>query len=214
MNSRTHNHNRRITSFAAFFFVILMLLTTAACDGFFPSERSLDHINVTPTSRFMKAGETQQYSASGVNGNGTTSDITSSASWTSSNTTVATVSAVGIVTAVAAGSSTVTAASQNVQGSAAVNVSATALTSITLAPAAPTITNGTPRQFTATGNFDSTTTTQDITSLVAWTSSDTSILVINSSGLATGVKAGTATVTASATTSTATITVNTSVTVQ
>jgi trimeric autotransporter adhesin len=215
MNSRTFDRNHRFVGLAAYLCVGIMMLTLAACDGFFPSLRSLDHINVTPTSRFMTVTDPpQQYAASGVNGNGSASDVTASSTWTSSNPAIATVSAAGVVTAVAAGNTTITAASGNVQGSTTLNVTATALTSINLSPAEPTITNGTTQQFTATGTFASPSPTQDITSLVTWTSSDTSKLTINSSGLATGIQAGTAVVTASATTATSTVTVNTTATVQ
>jgi len=74
---------------------------------------------------------------------------------------------------------------------AAVNVAI----SITVTPANPGIPNGTAQQFTATGLFvdDS---SQDLTSLVTWTSSNTAIATINSAGLATGVGVGAATITA------------------
>jgi len=67
--------------------------------------------------------------------------------------------------------------------------------SITVTPANPGIPNGTAQQFTATGVFvdDS---SQDLTSLVTWNSSNTAIATINSAGLATGVSVGAATITA------------------
>ena len=58
------------------------------------------------------------------------------------------------------------------------------LTSIAVTPANPTVPTGTTRQFTATGTY-SNTTTQDITSQVTWTSSNTAVATIDGSGLAT-----------------------------
>ncbi|HZS70386.1 MAG TPA: DUF4082 domain-containing protein, partial [Candidatus Acidoferrum sp.] len=69
------------------------------------------------------------------------------------------------------------------------------LTSITVTPANPTIPAGGTQQFTATGRY-SDNSTQNITSQVAWSSSNSAVATINSAGLATGAGAGTATITA------------------
>jgi hypothetical protein len=52
---------------------------------------------------------------------------------------------------------------------------------------------GTTLQFTATGNY-SDSSTQDLTSLVTWTSSDSNTVSINSAGLATGRQFGSITI--------------------
>ena len=49
----------------------------------------------------------------------------------------------------------------------------------------PTAASRTSLQFTATGNY-SDSSTQDLTALVTWTSSDSTEVSINSTGLATG----------------------------
>jgi uncharacterized protein YjdB len=73
--------------------------------------------------------------------------------------------------------------------------------SIVVAPTSQTIAVGQSAQFTATGTYghgnNHPTTTSDITNLVAWTSSVPQVATINSSGVVTGVSAGTTTVTAS-----------------
>ena len=69
------------------------------------------------------------------------------------------------------------------------------LTSIAVTPANPSITKGTTQQFTATGTY-SDNSTANITSQVSWTSGTTSVATITSSGLATGVAAGSSTITA------------------
>jgi hypothetical protein len=69
------------------------------------------------------------------------------------------------------------------------------LTSIAVTPANPSVQTGATQQFTATGTY-SDSTTQNITSQVTWSSSDTAVATINSAGLATGVDTGTTTISA------------------
>jgi hypothetical protein len=71
------------------------------------------------------------------------------------------------------------------------------LSSIAVTPASPIISTGnTPLQFTATGTY-SNSSTQNLTSQVTWASSQISVAsIINNSGLATGIGAGTATISA------------------
>ena len=73
--------------------------------------------------------------------------------------------------------------------------STASLTSIAVTPANPAILAGASQQFTATGTY-SDGTIQNLSSQVTWTSSATAVATINSSGLATGVSAGTTTITA------------------
>lgn len=69
------------------------------------------------------------------------------------------------------------------------------LTSITVTPANPYVVVGATQQFAATGTY-SDNSTQDITSSVAWSSSNTGTATINASGLAVLVAARTTTITA------------------
>jgi uncharacterized protein YjdB len=67
-------------------------------------------------------GSTAQLTATATMSNGTTQDVTSSATWQSGDATIATVSSGGVVTGVAAGSTTVTATYQSVTGSDSIAV--------------------------------------------------------------------------------------------
>ncbi|MFI5088974.1 MAG: N,N-dimethylformamidase beta subunit family domain-containing protein, partial [Terriglobales bacterium] len=69
------------------------------------------------------------------------------------------------------------------------------LNSITVAPSQATIQVGGTQQFTATGHY-SDNSTQDITSQVTWSSSNTAAATINSSGLATALSGDGPTITA------------------
>ncbi|MGH9680584.1 MAG: Ig-like domain-containing protein, partial [Candidatus Acidiferrales bacterium] len=74
-----------------------------------------------------------------------------------------------------------------------VTIGSTVLVSLAVTPANPLISSGTTEQFTATGTY-SDNTTQDLTGTVAWTSTNTAVATIGSSGLANAVGGGTATI--------------------
>ena len=74
-------------------------------------------------------------------------------------------------------------------------LSAPTLTSMTVTPANPSIVVGGTQQFAATGTY-SDGSTQNITSLAMWVSSNAVVANVNTSGLATGASAGATTISA------------------
>ena len=126
-----------------------------------------------------------------------TQNLTFSATWVSSSTGVASVTAGGLATAVAQGTSTISATTAGITGSTTLTVGAPALTSIAITPANPSIAKGTTQQFHATGTY-SDGSTVDLTSSVAWASSNAGVASVSVSGLATGAGAGTAQISATA----------------
>jgi plastocyanin len=76
------------------------------------------------------------------------------------------------------------------------NATQPTLTSISVSPANPTIGVASTQNFTATGTF-SDNSQQNISSQVTWASANTGVASITSTGLATGVSAGTSMITAS-----------------
>jgi hypothetical protein len=144
-------------------------------------------IAISPSSQTQAIGTAQQFTATGAYSDGTFQDLTATASWSSATTTVASIAAGGKATAVGAGSTTITALSGSISGTANVTVLPVLFTlqSIAVTPSSPTtIAAGTTQTFTATGTYSDGTTqkTQDLTSSVAWTSSDTSIATIAQTG--------------------------------
>ncbi len=156
-------------------------------------------IVVTPATPSIAALTSVGFIATGTYADGSSKIITSQVTWTSSNTSVATISNAvptqGTAMALAAGTSTITASSGSVTGTATLTVTSATLNSIAVTPAGSTIPLGVQQQFTATGTF-SDSTTQDITNTVTWASSGSSFASITVSGLATGLKLGSVTISA------------------
>jgi uncharacterized protein YjdB len=174
--------------------VVSSVLLLAACHH--ASSKKLDSIGVTPANPLLAVHSTLQLSATGAYSDHSTQDLTSSATWTSSDETVATISSAGLVTAVGTGTATISAESGSITGSTNVTVTPATLQSIAVTPANPSIAKGTSQQFTATGTF-SDTSTQDVTDQVTWASDTLSVATVSGTGLATAVSAGTASISAS-----------------
>jgi len=160
---------------------------------------TLDSIAVTAASPSLMVGGTDQMTAMGTYSDGSTQNLTNSATttWSSTNAKVATITASGIATGVAAGTATFTATSGTVTGtSAMVTVSQPAtITSVTVSCNSTTISGGATTQCAATvagtGDFDPT---------VTWKSSNTAVATVASIGKDTAEVTGlTATSTAQVT---------------
>ena len=95
---------------------------------------ALVSIQVTPVNPSIPAGRTQQFTATGTFSDGTLRDLTATATWSSSSTSVARITNGGIqsglATGVAAGTTTIAARSGSVSGS----------TTLTVTPALPSFT--------------------------------------------------------------------------
>jgi hypothetical protein len=187
----------------------------AGCSGFFSSGDSIATLAISPVSRLAAVGDSINFTATGTTVNGDSKDVTATAKWTSSNSATATVSA-GVATAVAVGNASITASQDNGSATASVIVTSSTLISIAITPTSPTVSSsqGT-QQFTATGTFQDGT-TQNLTSQVQWSSSNTSVATINSAGLASLLISGSGqstTITASVTTSSGAVTNQTTLTV-
>lgn len=80
-------------------------------------------LNITPPSATLSSGQRQQFTATGVRSDSTTADLTTRASWSSSNASVATIDASGLAVAVGSGTTTITATFENLVQSAQLTVS-------------------------------------------------------------------------------------------
>ena len=174
-------------------------------------------VSVTsPNSSSKLASQTSvQLKATGTFEDGTTQDLTDSATWTSSDATVATVSSTnGVVRGVAPGTATIRAVFGSVPaGTINLTVTNATLAALAVTPLSVSITLGKSQQFTATGSFNDGS-TQVLTTFADWSSSNAGVAVVSNFGLATSSGKGTTTIKAnyaqgSTTASgTATLTVN------
>lgn len=125
-------------------------------------------------------------------------NVTSTASWSSSNTSVATVSG-GKVTAVGIGTATITATYDGCKGTATVTVSDGSVTyDLILSPASISVVNGKTNKLTAilrTFTGGQQTNGSEISSKCTWTCDNTAVATVNNIGLVTGVSPGSAVVT-------------------
>ena len=114
--------------------------------------------------------------------------------WTSSNTSIATVDQSGVVTGVAPGTATITASAEGLTSTSTITVTENivVLESITVSPSTYRMAVGDVVPLQVTKN------PQDANATITWTSSDTTIAVVDSQGEVTAISPGTATITASA----------------
>jgi Bacterial Ig-like domain (group 2) len=151
---------------------------------------TLVSIAVTAPGLSMAKGTSEQFTATGTYSDQTTQNLTSSVTWISQNTGVATVTAAGSVTAAGAGTCAIQAVSGTVVGSATLTVTSSTLMSIAVTASSLSIAKGTTAQFTATGTF-SDNSTQNLTNSVTWTSQTMNVAMIAAGGLAMGLAPGT-----------------------
>ncbi|MFM4977555.1 MULTISPECIES: Ig-like domain-containing protein [Aeromonas] len=152
---------------------------------------------VTPDPATVPVGLSMQLTATAQLSDNSTQDITSSASWGSDATGVATVIG-GLATGVSVGGANITAtdSASGQSGSAALTVTGAVMTELTVTPESATVAVGQSQQFDATATL-SDGSSQNMTSSVSWSSGDLAIASIGSNtGLATGVAVGNSTITA------------------
>jgi len=164
-----------------------------------PPDATLTGISVSPaTPDDLHVDVTKQFTATGDYSDGSTQDLTNTATWDSSDPAVATITTDGLARGVAVGTTNITASQSGVTSdAAALTVIDPELTGITISPAGPAeVFVGGTQQFSAEGDY-SDGSTLDITNTVAWDSSSPAAATIDADGLATGLDIGTTNITAS-----------------
>ena len=147
-------------------------------------------ITLNKTALNLTIGASESLVATISPSNATNKDV----KWTSSNTNVATVDTTGKVTGVSAGSATITVKTKDGAKIATCNVtvknSVIPVTGVTLNKTALSLVTGTSESLVATIS-PSNATNKD----VEWTSSNTNVATVDTTGKVTGVSAGSATIT-------------------
>lgn len=160
---------------------------------------SLNSLLITPANSSLIAGQSRQYTATGVYSDGSSENLTAQVNWTSSDNAIALPNASmnsnsGLVAGVSAGTVQIQATLGGVSAQTNLTVTNAILSSISVTPISSTVVAGLSRQFTATGVY-SDGSTLDITQSVIWASANTQVAILSvngnsSSGLATGQAAG------------------------
>jgi uncharacterized protein YjdB/glycosidase len=183
-----YNNNASVTltagstrNFAAFEYLVLTNTNAPVV--------AVTGVSVSPATVTVGLGSTQQLNAAIAPANATNQNVT----WTSSNTAVATVNASGLVTAVSAGTATITVKTVdgNKTATSAITVAAIPVSSVAVSPTSASLHAGNTQQLTVTISPANATNKN-----VTWSSNNSAIATVNSSGLVTAVSAGTATITA------------------
>jgi len=159
-------------------------------------------VDVTPMNPSLALGTSQQFTATGMFSDGTTQDLSSEATWSSSAGTAEVSNSAGtqgLAETIAVGSTTISATHSGIAGSTTLTISNASLSSISVEPTLPVVVLGTTQVFTATGIFTDGS-TQDLTSQVVWASSDAAVSVVSnatdSKGVASSVAVGSTTISA------------------
>lgn len=174
----------------------------SGCGNFFPGKDTIVALTVSPQSFYILTAGTAQFTAQATFGNNSTGDVTTQVTWGSSNSSVATINTSGLATAASSLPSGTKLATTNITAkSGSVNSNTATLTvatvhiqSIAVSPGSQIASAGTQVQFTASATLADGTLGIGITNLCTWTSSNTAVATVASSGLATAVSTGTATI--------------------
>ena len=171
----------------------IVALMASACGGSTEPIRAAT-VTLSPATSTKAIGETQQLTAvvADASGNALTGRAIT---WSSSNTSAATVSTTGLITAVSAGAATINASVNGVIGSATISVTAP-VASVVFSQITAAVPEERTLQIVATTKASNGLVLTGRT--VTWSTSSAAIATVNASGVISGVKVGTATITATA----------------
>ena len=165
-------------------------------------------VSLVPVARVVltlpkaaQVGRSTSVAAELRNSSGTVLTSTSRAfGWHSSNESIATISATGVITGLTYGSTIVTCVVENKVGTLVVNVTETGINYIVVSPDSSDLKVGATRQYTATA-FDVDSVALSVAALAgrpfAWTVANTETARVSDTGLVLGITTGTTMVSAS-----------------
>jgi uncharacterized protein YjdB len=156
------------------------------------SQVAVASVAVTPGTASLTPGQTVQLTATAYDANGNA--LTGRAvTWSSSPAAVATVSGTGLATAVAVGTAKLTATIGGQSGSSSITVGQPVVAAVAVSPTSASINVGGTTQLTPTATTASGATVSGVT--YSWSSANSGMASVSSTGLVTGVAAGSTTIT-------------------
>ncbi len=165
--------------------VLLCVLVTMLCScGDFWVDPTLTSVAINPSAASIQIGKTVQLTAVGGYDDGTSKKLTS-VTWSSSDSSVASVSSSGLLEGVSAGTATITASELDKSGTTIAMITLSNVESIVVAPSTASIRGGEIQAFSATAILNDGT-SLDATDAVTWKSSNMDVAKIASTGMAIG----------------------------
>src|ERR1700680_1539945 len=148
-----------MTKFLRCFPLIILGILVGCGGGSVPASNDnhasvvLQSIQVSAGTAPLVAGLTGQLTAMGSYSDGSTKDLTKSATWSSSNPAVASIAASGVAKGMSPGSCVVTATQTSLNGTTTLTIAPPVLVSIAVSSASTSVASGLTDQFTATGTY-------------------------------------------------------------
>jgi uncharacterized protein YjdB len=175
--------------------IVCLIFGLIGCGQTIPTLKIVS-ISITPPAQAqLLVGTNTSLDAVATYTDGSTSGIVLGVTWTSDNTSIATVDA-GTVTGIADGTANIKATFAGIS-SAPFQLTVISLSTIAVTPSSPNnLPVGSNQQFIATGTY-SDGSNADLTSQVTWVSDTPATATVSSSGLATGIAGGTTNISAS-----------------
>jgi len=150
-------------------------MTAAADVGILPI--TLEALVLRADAEVAHAGAMTAWHVTGRYNDGSTADMTASATWSSSDEAIVAVDEPGQIRAVSTGMATITASAAGRDASAPMLVTNATLTGLRIDAPTTAMTPSTPVQLVATGLY-SDGTTADVTAMVGWYTSDGSVATV------------------------------------
>jgi Bacterial Ig-like domain (group 2) len=171
----------------------------ARIDSSNQASRRITSVIIAPQDPQIALGNDQQFTATAVFSDGSKTDVTNLAAWSSAESKIAAVGGGGLASSKAVGATSILAFYQAVSASTKLTVNPAVLVSIAVAPQSISLTPNHSVQLSATGTF-SDGSNRDLTSAVWWLSSPSGVVAISPGGMLTAQALGTATVSATSNT--------------
>ena len=152
------------------------------------SVSALTSLAITPAKPQVGLGATQHLVATATMADGSTRNVTSQVTWSSSAATLAPVTAPGALGATALGNATITATAGAITGQTELTVTEKQIAALVVTPAFSSITTAQSQQLTATATY-SDGSQGDVTASIAWSSEPPDLATVNGAGLVSAAAA-------------------------
>ena len=152
-------------------------------------------LTLSPPLATLPIGAAITFELVGKFDDGSTAVLSDIAKWTSTDSSVASISPLGVALATGAGDTTIEAAIAGKSAKAQLSVTPLQVTELSIEPAVGAVAIGAALEFSAIATLQDGS-TENISAAVDWSSAEAAIATVDGKGIATGVGTGTTTITA------------------